>query len=53
MHNPELGGKFWLDRQIQPKSIVSSIKTDQNDYHKLRKEFLDDFAKPELQGTEP
>ncbi|MDA0712623.1 MAG: SDR family NAD(P)-dependent oxidoreductase [bacterium] len=47
MHNPESGGKFWLDRQIQPSHIFNSTKIEGNEYEELRS-FLDPFSKPNL-----
>jgi short-subunit dehydrogenase len=45
MNNPKPGGKFWLDRQIQPSHILKSTMTKENNEKELRT-FLDSFAKP-------
>jgi short-subunit dehydrogenase len=47
MHNPLPGGKFWLDRRIQPDHILRSTLGKENDYKELRT-FLDAFAKPDM-----
>lgn len=51
MHNPKVGGKFWLDRQIQPEHLFESTKGQDHDYQQLRR-FLDNFATPQLGVTE-
>lgn len=45
--HPKPGGKFWLDRQIQPSHIVNSTQGKKNDDKKLRT-FLDSFATPDI-----
>jgi dehydrogenase/reductase SDR family protein 12 len=45
MNNPEPGGNFWLDRQIQPRHILASTEGHADDYVNLRA-FLDAFATP-------
>jgi NAD(P)-dependent dehydrogenase (short-subunit alcohol dehydrogenase family) len=47
MHNPQPGGKFWLDRRIQPSHILQSTQGKENGYKELR-HFLDSFAKPNI-----
>ncbi len=47
MHNPVPGGRFWLDRQVQPDHILKSTRGEENDYKELRT-FLDSFAKPDI-----
>lgn len=43
MHNPEQGGEFWLDRQIQPQHLMKSTRGNNTDYEILR-EFLRQFS---------
>ncbi len=45
MRNPQAGGQFWLDRQIQPHHILKSTEIPESSDQELR-EFLETFSKP-------